>query len=136
VGAVVRFFFRILIGIAGVLGLLAACTFWLEPDRAGSGIGLLVANATGNATIRADIGGFFGASGLFALIAAIRGDARFALGTLVLMAFALFGRVLNLLLSGWNPIFLPPMLIEVFVIAVFAFAWRALRETEQIQAGQ
>ena len=58
-------------------------------------------------SIRADIAGFFGAAGLFALVAAISGQSRFALVTLVLMAFALSGRVINLLAAGWNPM-LPP----------------------------
>ena len=32
--------FRVLMGILGVLGLLAACLFWLDPKRAAAGVGL------------------------------------------------------------------------------------------------
>ncbi len=131
-GASMKIFLRILIGIAGTLGLAAACWFWLKPETAASGVGLAIANATGSATIRADIAGFFGASGLFALAAAVRNQSHFAVGTLVLMAFALFGRVVNVFLAGWNPLFLPPMIIEVVVVALFAFAVRAMRQPDSV----
>lgn len=119
-------FVRVLIGVAGLFGLAAAVMFWAGPERAAAGVGLALANATGAATIRADIGGFFAASGLFALLGAARGRADAALVTLVLMAFALFGRLVNVAIGGWNPILLPPMAIEIVVIALFAFAYRVL----------
>ena len=117
---------RVLIGIAGALGLVAALMFWLEPERAAQGVGLALANPTGTATIRADIAGFFAASGVFALIGSIQGRAEPVFGTLMLMSFAFLGRLLNVAMSGWNPMFLPPMLIEIVVIALFAFAYRTL----------
>jgi hypothetical protein len=121
---------RILIGIAGVLGLSAALLFWLRPESAAAGVGLAIANGAGTATIRADIAGFFGASGVFALLAAVRNRAHHAFAVLVLMAFALFGRIVNLVFVGWNPVFLPPMAIEVMVIVLFAFACRVLGESQ------
>ena len=120
--------FRVLIGVLGVLGLLAACLFWLDPERAGAGVGLDLANATGAATIRAQIAGFFAASGLFALVAAVRNRPQPALGALVLVLFALFGRIVNVVRGGWSPLFLPPIAIECVTIAIIAFAWHFMRQ--------
>lgn len=119
--------FRVLLGILGVLGLAAACLFWLDPERAGAGVGLELANATGAATIRAQIAGFFGASGFFALVAAARNEPQFALAALVLTLFALFGRIVNLVLSGWNALLLPSVAGECVAIAIIALAWHFMR---------
>ena len=121
-----KLFVRILIGVLGAIALAAAANFWLRPIPAGAMVGLSIANATGAATIRADIAGFFAASGVFALVGAVRASAPAALAALVMMAFALFGRVVNIALSGWDPIFLPPMAIEAVTIGVFALAYRTL----------
>jgi hypothetical protein len=118
--------FRVLAGLAGVAGLIAAVAFWIHPDAAAQGLGLTIANATGTATVRADMAGFFGASGVFALLAAVRSDARYAFVVLVLMLFALGGRLINVVLSGYAPALLPPMVIELVVIALFAATTRVL----------
>lgn len=117
---------RILVGLAGAAGIAAAIAFWLHPDTTAHGVGLAIANATGSATVRADMAGFFGASGVFALLAASRNDGRYAFVVLVLMVFALGGRLINIAPSGYTPALLPPMIVEIVVIALFAIAARTL----------
>jgi len=123
--------FRVLIGILGMLGLAAACLFWLDPERAGAGVGLDLASVTGAATIRAQIAGFFGATGFFALAAAARNQSQFALAALVLTLFALFGRIVNLAANGWDLLFLPPIAIECVTIAILALAWHFMRSRQK-----
>ena len=122
---------RVLLGNLGALALAAACLFWLDPERAAAGVGLSLDNATGAATIRAQIGGFFAASGFFALVAAARNQAQFALAALVLTSFALFGRIVNVAANGWNSLFLLPIAIECMTIAVIALAWHFMRKLEE-----
>jgi len=117
---------RVLVGLAGAAGLVAAIAFWIHPEAAAQGLGLTIANVTGTATVRADMAGFFGASGVFALLAGIRSDARYAFVVLVLMLFALAGRMINVVLSGYTPALLPPILIEVVTVALFSVATRVL----------
>jgi hypothetical protein len=123
----VTLIFRVLVGLAGTAGLAAAIAFWIHPEAAAQGLGLSIANVTGTATVRADMAGFFGASGVFSLLAAIRSDARYAFVVLVLMSFALGGRLINVLLSGYNAALVLPMIIEIVTIAFFAAATRALK---------
>jgi hypothetical protein len=114
-------------GIGGLLALAATLFFWLRPEGAAQGVGLTVANAIGLATVRADLAGFFGASGLFALLAAIRARPEYALPPIVLMSFAIVGRLLNIALGSFDPAFLNPIAIEAFVIAIFVGGYRVLQ---------
>ena len=73
--------------------------------------------------------GFFGAAGVFALLAASRSDARYAFVVVVLMLFALGGRIINIAVSGYAPTLLPPMIVEAAIIALFAAAARVLTKS-------
>jgi len=123
---------RLLLGIAGLLALAAALMLWIHPELAAPRLGLATTNITGLATIRADIGGFFAVSGVFAVLAAIRGEARYAAAVLALQFFAVSGRIVNVLLSGWNDQLMPPIAIEITVIVICIAAWRTLGE-ERVQ---
>lgn len=118
---------RILIGAVGVLALTAALASWLMPAKIAGGLGLALADPTGTATIRAQVAGFFAAWGSFALLGAMRARADAVLVSISLMTFALFGRLINVILTGWDSTFLPPLAIEILTLALFALAYRALR---------
>ncbi len=117
---------RIVMGLLGALALFATVMYWLRPESMAQSVGLTVANAAGLATVRADLAGFFGASGLFALLAAWTGDGRYALTTLALMAFALLGRIINIAFGSFEQAMFVPMGIEAVAILVFAFGYRTL----------
>jgi hypothetical protein len=125
---------RIVAGLLGGLGALAAILFWFMTDSAAHGIGLDATGAMGLAAVRADIAGFFGAQALFALLTAWTGRAEYALPPVVLMSFALFGRALSIALGGFDPAIVSGMLIEAVCIAIFVVAWRVLR-TESVPVG-
>lgn len=118
---------RVLVALAGILGLIATLSFWLSPGSAATGVGLLPIDAKGLASVRADLAGFFGAQTLFAFLTAWKGRAEYALPPIVLMSFALFGRVLSIAFGGFDPAIVAGMAVEAIMIALFAFAWRTLR---------
>lgn len=122
----VRGILRILTGLIGVLALLLAARIWLGPVEPAAKLGLEGIGALGRATLRADVGGFFAAGGLFALMGAIRADSRLLTPPLVLLALALAGRVVTVVLDGYAPDMLPPMIVEAVLVAVLFLARRRL----------
>lgn len=111
---------RGLAGLAGLLGVLIALATWADPAGPPAKLGLQGVGALGEATIRADVAGFFGAFGVLALAGAIRGEARLFTAPLLLIGLALTGRIVTVVMSGYAPEMAQPMLIEVGLIAVFA----------------
>lgn len=122
-----QFVLRIVVGVAGVLGLLLAARLWMAPSEMAAQLGLTPAGSLGLATIRADVGGFFAAGGAFALAAAIKGRGSFLLPSVVLIALALMGRLVAVIVDGFVPEMGPPLLIEVVLLLLFAIGWRLMR---------
>lgn len=122
----VRALVRILAGGVGVLALLLAARIWLGPVEPAAKLGLQGSGGLGLATLRADVGGFFAAGGLFALLGAIRADARMLTPPLVLLGLALVGRLVTVLLDGYAPEMLAPMVVEAVLVAVLFLARRRL----------
>ncbi len=117
---------RGLVGLAGLLALLLALQFWLHPDLPAAKLGLSPIGHLGLATIRADMAGFFGAAGAFALLAAIRNDGKWLIAPLVMIGIALTGRFITVAVQGWSPELGQPMVIEAVLLALFAAGRRFL----------
>lgn len=117
---------RLVTGLAGALALLLFLRFWMDPAAIGAQLGLTGEGLLGAASLRADVGGFFGAAGAFALAAAIRNDRQLALTPLVLVSLALAGRLYTMAHDGMAPAEVQPAVIEAVLAAVFAGAWRGL----------
>lgn len=113
---------RVLVGVIGVLALLLAIRIWLGPTEPAARLGLQAVGGLGLSTLRADVGGFFAAGGLFALMGAIRSDARLLTPPLVLLALALAGRVVTVGLNGYAPEMLQPMVVEAVLVTVLFLA--------------
>lgn len=118
---------RVVAGILGAFGLLATLLFWFSADSSANSIGLVPVGHIGPASIRADVAGFFGAQTLFAFLTAWTGRGEYALPPIVLMSFAIFGRVLSIALGDFDPAVVSGMVVEAICIAIFAYAWRTLR---------
>lgn len=93
--------------------LIFAPLFYIEP------IG-----SQGLASIRADFGGFFIGGGVFALVGAWRQQARPLLVPMLLLAIALFGRFVSLIVDGMGPGAIPPMVAEAVMLAILYAGWR------------
>lgn len=110
---------RILAGLAGVLGVLVAGSVWANPVKFPASLGIAGAGLLGEATIRADVAGFFGVFGVLALAGAIRGEGRLFTAPALLIGLALAGRILTVALRGYAPELLQPMVIELVLLTVF-----------------
>ncbi len=115
---------RILVGLVAAFFLFFALGFWFQLDRVMPEFGLATTNILGRASIRADFGGFFWGVGLFSLMAAIRASRNYAFGAMVLLGFALAGRLLSLLFDGAAPGGTVPMVVEAACIAILAWSRR------------
>jgi hypothetical protein len=83
---------------------------------AAAGLGLAGIGELGRASLRADVGGFFGGAGLMALIAAVRNDRRIVIAPAILIGLALAGRVFTLATEGAGPHVIQPMAIEAVLL--------------------
>lgn len=117
---------RVLVGISGVLALVVAARIWMDPVTPTAQLGVGPLGPLGLSTLRADLGGFFGAAGLFALAAAWANAARYALAPLVLIGLALAGRVLTLAVTGYTADMAMPIVVETVLVVLYAAAWRVL----------
>lgn len=120
---------RGLVGTAGVLALLMAVGFWLRPAELGGKLGLEPVGALGLASLRADLGGFFGAAGVFALLAAVRNRRDLLLVPITLIGIALAGRLLSLALTGFSQPLVQPIVIEAVLIVIMVLGFRGLSKS-------
>jgi hypothetical protein len=123
---------RGLIGLVGLLAILLAARFWMDPAKIGAQLGLQGLQGLqglgvlGSATLRADVGGFFGVAGALSLAAAIRNDARLLTAPLLLVSLALSARLLTVLLQGAPAPSVPPMAVEAALVLILALGRRLL----------
>jgi len=112
---------RILVGVAGLLGVLVALRLWMAPEDVAAQLGIQAAGPLGVASIRADIAGFFAAGGAFSVLAAIRNRAVLLTAPMVLIGLALTGRLITLALNGVSNDMIPPLAVEAVMLAILAF---------------
>jgi hypothetical protein len=117
---------RGLLGLTGLLALLIASRFWIDPAKIAATMDLTAGGPAGLGTLRADMAGFFGASGVLMLAAVIRKEARWLTPVVLMLGIALTGRVLNLVLNGPSPAQVPPMVIEAVLIVLTGLGLRIL----------
>jgi hypothetical protein len=116
---------RLAVGIIALFNLGIGVAFWARPEAMAARFFVAPTDVQGLATVRADFGAFFIGAALFALAGAWRTDARPLVVPLAFLALALAGRALSLVTDGVNPQALPPMAVEVAMIAVLLWARRA-----------
>jgi arylsulfatase/uncharacterized sulfatase len=117
---------RGVLGLAGVFFLLVFLRSWSAPAALAATFGLDPLGAVGLATVRADVGGFFGAGALITLAAAVRGRGDWLWPVLLLLGLAIVGRAIGLMVDGVLPMLIPPMVVEALLILMVAGARRAL----------
>lgn len=110
---------RLLTAVLGIVALLLVALLWMNPDGNAQTLGLTPNGPVGRAALRADLAGLFLALGIFSLTAAAYQQAAAAKTALILTATVLVGRVINLAASGMAPALLPPVALEVVMIAVY-----------------
>jgi hypothetical protein len=115
---------RLAVGLGGILFILIGLAFLIHPTEMGALFFLQAQGSQGLATIRADLTAFFLVGGLFALVGAWRRDATALNVPLLLLALALLGRTVSLVVDGRGPDALQPMIVEALFIALIVAAQR------------
>lgn len=117
---------RLLVGVAGVLAVVIALGFWVNPDMLAAQFGIEPQGPLGFSTLRADFGALFAGTGVFAIAAAVRNSARLLTAPLLLIGIGFAGRLLTIALTGYDASMLQPMVVEVVLITLFAAGRRLL----------
>lgn len=117
---------RVLVGVAGLLAVVIALGFWINPDILAAEFAIAPQGALGFSTLRADFGALFGGVGVLAFAAAVRHDARLLTAPLLLIGIGFCGRLLTIVLSGYDASMLQPMAVEIVLITLFATGRRVL----------
>ena len=115
---------RIVIGLVGLLNIGIGLGFLLAPDKLATAFFLAPTTTQGLASLRADFTGFFIGAAVFALIGAWRADPRPLLVPLVMLALALFGRTVSLVIDGRGPEAMGPMILELVMLVLLLAARR------------
>lgn len=113
-------------GLLGAAFLLLALRIWAAPALVAGNLAIAPVGELGLASLRADLAGFFGVGGGFALWAAVKRQRQWLIPPLALLGVALSGRVLTLVLDGGGIRQIPPMVVEALALIILALAWRAL----------
>lgn len=113
---------RLLVALIAAFFLINALGFWFTIDRMTPLFAIQTDNLLGRASIRADFGGFFFGVGFMSAMAAWRMSRTYAYGAMLLLGFALVGRLLSILFDGPAPGGTLPMIVEAVCIAVLAWA--------------
>lgn len=121
-----RMILRGLLGLVGVGGLLLALQFWLNPAGPAAKLGLAPEGALGMATLRADMAGFFGVAGGFALAAAIRNRGEWLTAPLAMILVALVGRLITVAAQGLAPEMVQPIVVEAVLAVLLAVGRKSL----------
>ncbi len=116
---------RGLVGLTGAFNVVLGLGFLFDPAQAGLRFFLTSLGTQGLATMRADFTAFFVTGGVFALVAAWRGERTPLLVPLSLLSIAIAGRAVSLIADGAPATAFPPMVVEAVMIAVLALGWRA-----------
>jgi hypothetical protein len=117
---------RVMIGLFGILFIVLAAGFLLDPTQAASRLGVGPLAPLGLATLRGDFFAFFGVGGILSIIGAVRKDARFLTAPLLMIGMTLAGRLVTVAVSGFDAAMGPPMLVEALGILLLALGRRSL----------
>lgn len=119
-----RTILRIVIGIIGLFNIVIGLGFLFAPEKLALAFYIAPLGSQGLATIRADFPGFFIGAAVFALAGAWTGQARPLLVPMLMLALALFGRCVSLVIDGMAPTAVAPMVAEAVMITVLWLGWR------------
>ncbi len=121
--------------LAGLLFVVLAAGFLRDPALPASRLGVAPLGLLGQATLRGDFFAFFAVVGLLSIAGAVRGNARLLLAPLLLIVFTLAGRLITVVVAGFDPVMGPPMAVEAVIAVLLLLGRRAFRNGTPHQAG-
>ena len=113
-----------LIFLAGMLNLALGISFLYDPGGMGLQFGVSPNGPLGFAVLRADFSAFFLVIGFCMLRGAWRRNGDLLLVPAALFAF--LGRALSALVSGTQPGFFEPMVVEALQFILLVIGWRVV----------
>jgi hypothetical protein len=121
-----RFVLTALIFLLGLFDLFMGLNFLLNPLATGPGLGLAPLGTQGMSTMRADFTAFFGVIAVCMMLGAWRRNGDLLLVPAALMGTAVVVRAVSLMLDGFYPGWVVPMVVEGVHVIVLVAAWKLL----------
>jgi hypothetical protein len=115
-----------LIFLAGMFNLFLGLSFLLDPAGLGRQFGVSPTGPLGYAVLRADFVAFFLVIGFCMLRGAWRRNGDLLLVPAALLGVAFIGRAISAALTGTEPGFFQPMVVEAFQVVLLAIGWRVV----------
>jgi hypothetical protein len=113
---------RAVVALQGAGALFIALNLIADPVTVAGQLGFSPIGDLGLASIRGDVGGLFAGAGVFMLWAAWSGDRMYLVPPIVFVAIALAARTFSLVMTGFAPELVPPMVVEGLTIALLIAA--------------
>ncbi|MEP0708475.1 MAG: DUF4345 family protein [Parvibaculum sp.] len=117
---------RIAVALVGLFSLAMGLMAFAQPVQLGEMLGLGALSPLGGNALRADLGAFFLASALAALLALFAGRAQWMWGAAALYGLAVIGRILGVAVDGAPEGAAQPIIIELVLVALSVFGAKAL----------
>lgn len=116
---------RLLVVLIALACLAGGLGFAFAPTLVAADFAVTTTGVAGMGTLRADLGGLFLASGLFALAGLRKGSEHWLAVPLVFIGTILALRVLHLALDGMSPGGIRSLIAEIVIVAILYGARRA-----------
>lgn len=114
--------FQILAGLAGVMLLGLGTMSMFAPRKMVGNFAIEPIGAAGLSTIRSVIGGLFLASVALIVIALATGQTLGFVAVAILLGAVAIGRVVGIIGDGFDKAVVPPLIVEIVIIAILISA--------------
>ncbi|SDR21137.1 DUF4345 family protein [Pseudovibrio sp. Tun.PSC04-5.I4] len=118
-----EFLLQILVGLASLMLTGLGTVSMFAPARMVKNFAIEPIGVAGLSTIRSVIGGFFLASVALLIIGLTTGQTLAFVAVAIFMGVTAFGRIVGLMLDGFDKAVIPPLLVELVIIAVLLTAY-------------
>lgn len=113
---------QILVGLAAVMLTGLGVMSMFAPRRMVSNFGIEPVGTPGLSTLRSVVGGLFLASVALIALGLVTGETLGFVAVAILMGAVVLGRIVGLLLDGFDKAVVPPTIVELVLIAVLVTA--------------
>ena len=113
---------KVLVALISLLFVVLWLRWMLQPEVMAGEWALAATGPAGINNLRGDIGGLFLTAAVFCGLWLVRGDAAWLRAAAVAMCCVLLGRVIGLLVEGFNPASMASAVLEAIFVTVFLAA--------------
>lgn len=117
---------RIGVALVGLFSLAMGLMAFAQPVQLGEALGLGALSPLGLNSLRADLGAFFLASALAAVLALFAGRPQWMWGAAVLYGVAVIGRFLGVIVEGAPEGIVQPIVIELMLVGLSVLGVKTL----------